>query len=505
MEYNKIPVTFRTRRRASTEEINYRYDIKQVLVIDGIDELPEYFRVDFCNEGDSSTKPMIGTAAGVEIPDEYLLTGKPIKAYLVLSGTGGDVQTRYEIDIPVRLRPPDSGETPTPEEQSVIDQLIAALNAGVAEAEQGAEDAEASAEDSEAWAKGTRKGEAVTEEDETYQNNAAYFADQAGRYAGGAGASAQRSEEAALAAIAAKNAAGRFVTDAETAKDGAVEAKNQAQNIVDGASAAIEQKKTEAVDAVNSAGNTQTTRVNNAGTDAVGAVAAARNTAVNAVNDAGSTQVEAVTEEGTRQKAAAKEQADAAAGSAREAGTARDGAVAAKTAIENLGVTAESLDPESSASVQKTLVDGIVQLLFGIPRGTKGEKGDPPSIEEYAGLVTAWLDEHITQPTTPIVDPSLNIEGAAADAAATGLIKAVVNGIAMEDTALITLERETEFTFWLGRAFKVLDDLTDDLVAAVAAEIAKLPQDENGQAIVESIAEGNSWIQQLLHEVEGTV
>jgi len=336
MEYNKIPVTFRTRRRASTEEINYRYDIKQVLVIDGIDELPEYFRVDFCNEGDSSTKPMIGTAAGVEIPDEYLLTGKPIKAYLVLSGTGGDVQTRYEIDIPVRLRPPDSGETPTPEEQSVIDQLIAALNAGVAEAEQSAEDAEASAEDSEAWAKGTRKGETVTEEDETYQNNAAYFADQAGRYAGGAGASAQRSEEAALAAIAAKNAAGRFATDAETAKAGAVEAKNQAQNIVDGASAAIEQKKTEAVDAVNSAGNTQTTRVNNAGTDAVGAVAAARNTAVSAVNDAGSTQVTAVQEEGARQKAAAKEQADAAARSATDAETAKDGAVAAKNRAEEV-------------------------------------------------------------------------------------------------------------------------------------------------------------------------
>lgn len=435
MEYNKIPVTFRTRRRASTEEINYRYDIKQVLVIDGIDELPEYFRVDFCNEGDSSTKPMIGTAAGVEIPDEYLLTGKPIKAYIVLSGTGGDVQTRYEIDIPVRLRPPNSGETPTPEEQSVIDQLIAALNAGVAEAEQSAEDAEASAEDSEAWAKGTRKGEAVTEEDETYQNNAAYFADQAGRYAGGAGASAQRSEDAALAAIAAKNAAGRFATDAETAKNGAVEAKNQAQNIVDGASAAIEQKKTEAVDAVNSAGNTQTTRVNNAGTDAVGAVAAARNTAVNAVNDAGRTQVEAVTEEGTRQKAAAKEQADAAADSAREAGTARDGAVAAKDRAE--------------------------EVLRSIPPDYSELSGDVSDLEEF--LV----------------------------------------GAATENTAQTLLGNEEEFTFWFGFFLDLLDNLTDNLVASVQAEIDKLPQDENGQAIAASIAEGNSWLQMLLHEVPG--
>lgn len=435
MEYNKIPVTFRTRRRASTEEINYRYDIKQVLVIDGIDELPEYFRVDFCNEGDSSTKPMIGTAAGVEIPDEYLLTGKPIKAYIVLSGTGGDVQTRYEIDIPVRLRPPDSGETPTPEEQSVIDQLIAALNAGVAEAEQSAEDAEASAEDSEAWAKGTRKGEAVTEEDETYQNNAAYFADQAGGYAGGAGASAQRSEEAALAAIAAKNAAGRFATDAETAKDGAVEAKNQAQNIVDGASAAIEQKKTEAVDAVNSAGNTQTTRVNNAGTDAVGAVAAARSAAVSAVNDAGSTQVEAVTEEGTRQKAAAKEQADAAARSAEDAATAKDGAVAAKDRAE--------------------------EVLQSIPPDYTDLSGDVSDMEEFL-----------------------------ADAAT-------------ENTAQTLLGNEEEFTFWFGFFLDLLDNLTDNLVASVQAEIDKLPQDENGQAIAASIAEGNSWLQMLLHEVPG--
>ena len=505
MEYNKIPVTFHKRRRTTTEEINYVYDIKQVLVISGIEGLPETFRVDFCNEGDEKTKPMLGSNGSVEIPDEYLQTGKLVKAYIVLSGTEGDVETRYEIDIPVRFRPPDSGETPTPEEQSIIDQLIAALNEGVESAEQSAEDAEA-------WAKGTRGGEAVTEEDETFENNASYYASKAEASAEAAAGSAKEAgtsaEKAANAKTAAETAQGKAETakqTAETAKDGAVAAKDQAQRIVDGAASAIDQAKTAAVNTVTSAGDSQITRIGGAGTEAVSAVGSARTAAVSAVNDAGRTQVTAVQEEGARQKAAAKEQADAAAGSAREAGTARDGAVAAKTAVENLSVTAESIDPESSASVQKTLVDGIVHLLFGIPRGMKGEKGDPPSIEEYAGLVTAWLDEHITQPTTPIVDPSLNIEGAAADAAATGLIKAVVNGIAMEDTALITLERETEFTFWLGRAFKVLDDLTDDLVAAVAAEIAKLPQDENGQAIVESIAEGNSWIQQLLHEVEGTV
>lgn len=54
--------------------------------------------------------------------------------------------------------------------------------------------------------------------------------------------------------------------------------------------------------------------------------------------------------------------------------------------------------------------------------------------EQVPGVVAAWLAEHITQPTTPAIDTSLSVAGAAADAAATGDavgdLKSAINGIA---------------------------------------------------------------------------
>ena len=47
---------------------------------------------------------------------------------------------------------------------------------------------------------------------------------------------------------------------------------------------------------------------------------------------------------------------------------------------------------------------------------------DPAKISE---AVTAWMDENITQPTDPVVDASLSVSGAAADAAKTGEVKAL--------------------------------------------------------------------------------
>lgn len=439
MEYNKIPVTFHKRRRTSTEEINYVYDIKQVLVISGIEGLPETFRVDFCNEGDAETKPMLGSGGSVEIPDEYLQTGKLVKAYIVLSGTEGDVETRYEIDIPVRFRPPDSGETPTPEQQSIIDQLIAALNEGVESAEQ-------SAEDSEAWAKGTRGGEAVTEEDETFEKNAFYYAAKAGASAdaaaNSAGAASTSAGDAANAKTAAETAQGKAEAAqqaAETARDGAVAAKDQAQRIVDGAASAIDQAKTTAVNAVNAAGDTQTGRVANAGTSAVSAVGSAKTAAVQAVNEAGTTQVSAVNsagttqvqsvqEEGARQTAAARAQAEAAAESATKAGEARDAAVAAKTRTE--------------------------EVAASIPH-------------DYSEL-SEEVDE-IVQDTT---------------------------GIATEATAKELLEEEEVLTFLTDAFLRSLDGFLGRIEDS-------LPSNETGLAIVEELNLGNSLLSLLLEEVPG--
>lgn len=112
--YNTITVTFSgTAKRVRAPELEWKGDQKQLLVIEGL-ELPEQYTVDFCNEGDPAAKPVTGTEEGVEIPDEYLITGERIKAYIILDGETGDVQTRYEITIPVRRRPRRSDQPTIP-------------------------------------------------------------------------------------------------------------------------------------------------------------------------------------------------------------------------------------------------------------------------------------------------------------------------------------------------------------------------------------------------------
>ena len=135
MVYNRITVAFGALRKVTAPAISYQYDVTQVLVISGLN-LPEYYVVDFCNEGDANVVPITGTEEGVEIPDSLLQTGKPIKAYIVVSSGQGDVQTRYEIKIPVDDRPLREDIDPTSDQQLEIDSLLAALNDGVSKAEE---------------------------------------------------------------------------------------------------------------------------------------------------------------------------------------------------------------------------------------------------------------------------------------------------------------------------------------------------------------------------------
>ena len=84
MIYNYIPIQIGGYYKVTGPEISYQYDELQFLVLTGV-QLPAAFQVDFCNEGDTSTITMVGTNRTVQIPDEYLLTGKRIKAYIVLT------------------------------------------------------------------------------------------------------------------------------------------------------------------------------------------------------------------------------------------------------------------------------------------------------------------------------------------------------------------------------------------------------------------------------------
>ena len=99
--------------------------------------LPEIFRVDFSNSTRGKAKSMIGSASGgVVIPDEYFMPGSTIYAWVVLFPTENSAVAEWQISIPIDPKAKATDEEPTPQQESVIDQTINALNTAVAEAQE---------------------------------------------------------------------------------------------------------------------------------------------------------------------------------------------------------------------------------------------------------------------------------------------------------------------------------------------------------------------------------
>ena len=104
------------------------------LKIEGI-ELPPTYEADFSNDEHHGTSvTMVGNADGVHIPNQFVKSGKDIFAFLYHVGEDFG-RTVYKFKIPNKVRPDRTNEEPTPEEQSVIDQIISALNTAVESAE----------------------------------------------------------------------------------------------------------------------------------------------------------------------------------------------------------------------------------------------------------------------------------------------------------------------------------------------------------------------------------
>lgn len=104
-----------------------RCDVGIKLLIDDV-ELPEYYQVDFSNsdkKGQSTTQ--LGDSTGVEIPYQYIQTGKAIYAfyYYVEEGYGKTVRIYH---IPNKYRPDRETVYPEPEQVDIISRTIAALN-----------------------------------------------------------------------------------------------------------------------------------------------------------------------------------------------------------------------------------------------------------------------------------------------------------------------------------------------------------------------------------------
>jgi hypothetical protein len=197
------------------------------LKIEGID-LPATYEVDFSNERKNGTSvTMIGNADGVLIPTQFIKSGKDVFAFLYHVGEDYG-KTVYTFCIPNHIRPDRTNETPEPEQQSVIDQAIAALNTAVAHTAQDVIDADASAQSAAESAE-----------------NAAQSASQAAQSAEDAGTYATRAEAAQTAAETAQSAASASATsasqsaasayaDAERAEQAASNAGYLDVEIVDG-------------------------------------------------------------------------------------------------------------------------------------------------------------------------------------------------------------------------------------------------------------------------------
>ena len=127
---NIINVNFNSSRQTTTKQI-FQGDYGQKLKIKGI-KLPDAFEVHFSNQKVIGTaKKIIGMNNQVDIPDEYLLSGQDIYAWIVLHQGENDGETRYVIKIPVIARPEGIEEAATVVQQDIIETTIAALNNAV--------------------------------------------------------------------------------------------------------------------------------------------------------------------------------------------------------------------------------------------------------------------------------------------------------------------------------------------------------------------------------------
>lgn len=205
------------------------------LRIEGV-ELPETYQVDFSNDEHHGTSvTMIGNSDGVLIPSQFISSGKDVFAFLYHVGDDFG-RTVYKFRIPNKLRPDRTNIDPTPEEQSVIDQAISALNTAVAQTAQDKADADASAQSTSADAE--RAEEAKTDA-QNFAAQAEQSEQNAYTYALSAnGASDTALQSAELAQTLANNAQASASASAQSASQASASEQGCARAVLDAASAA---------------------------------------------------------------------------------------------------------------------------------------------------------------------------------------------------------------------------------------------------------------------------
>lgn len=411
---NVLTVKFGTSHTVTADAL-WQYDYGQILKMTGV-ELPLAYEVHFAKYGDAASVTQIGDADGVDIPDSLLQTPGEILAWLYLHEGESDGETLFQITIPVQLRAEPTNDEPTPVQQDAITEAIAALNTAVTTSGASATSAAADALKAEGYAVGKQNGEAVSS-GTYYRNNAEYYADQAsssattastkaGEASGSASAASGSATSAAADALVAegyavgsqngtdvssgeyyqnnaKYYAGQASNSASTAASKATQASNSAST----ASTKASQASNNALSAYEYASGAQAWAVGTGPASSIAAnnhakywaneaatsASAASDSATTASEKAGDAADSATSASSSASTAISK--ASDASDSASAAASSASSAAAAQSAIENMTVSATTLDTGESATVTKTTSGGVVNLEFGLPRGTAGQNG----------------------------------------------------------------------------------------------------------------------------------
>ena len=111
----------------------WQYDYGQIIHINGI-ELSASYKAEFSNTTRGDAIATVQTTDEITIPAQFLESGAAVYIWLVIVDESSRT-TEYAVIVPVAARAKPTDEEPSPEEQSEIDQTLAALNSGVSRVE----------------------------------------------------------------------------------------------------------------------------------------------------------------------------------------------------------------------------------------------------------------------------------------------------------------------------------------------------------------------------------
>lgn len=221
MATNVITAAFAAGEKITYTPAIYQTDYGMVLKFNLI--LPEPYEVIFqCN---GQAVQGLGTADGVDIPNDFVAMGEAIIAFVTAHEGGNDRAVVYQAIIPVKGAVIPTAEIP-PEQQTVIDRLIAFMEEA---REQTAADAQAAAAASDLALEHANDAQGYTSDAQSSAEDAAASALEASDSAGLASDYATNALNSKTAAQTAQGKAEAAQTKAETAQGKAEDAQEAAE------------------------------------------------------------------------------------------------------------------------------------------------------------------------------------------------------------------------------------------------------------------------------------